>query len=40
MDFSQLLNTSTEFDKNKLNLLEQVINILYSPKTSPQDVRK
>ena len=40
MDFSQLLNTSTQFDKNKLDLLEQVINILYSPKTSQQDVRK
>lgn len=39
MDFSQLLNTSTDFDKNKLALLEQVISILYGTNTSPQDVR-
>lgn len=39
MDFSQLLNTSTDFDKNKLALLEQVISILYATNTSPQDVR-
>ena len=30
MDFSQLLNTSTPFDQNKLNLLEQVVNVLYT----------
>ncbi len=39
MDFSQLLNTSTEFDEKKLALLEQVINILYSSNTNQQDVR-
>lgn len=39
MDFSQLLNTSTDFDQNKLALLEQVINILYTT-TNNQDVRK
>ena len=39
MDFSQLLNTSTNFDKNKLTLLEQLINILYSTSTNHQDVR-
>ena len=39
MDFSQLLNTSTDFDKNKLSLLEQVISILYATNTNPQDVR-
>jgi hypothetical protein len=39
MDFSQLFNTSTDFDKNKLDLLEQVINVLYTT-TNNQDVRK
>ena len=39
MDFSQLLNTSTDFDQNKLALLEQAINILYTT-TNNQDVRK
>jgi hypothetical protein len=38
MDFSQLLNTSTPFDTNKLAILEKVIDIMYSPSTSPQDV--
>jgi hypothetical protein len=40
MDFSQLLNISTDFDKNKLALLEQLINILYSTNTNQQDVRR
>ena len=39
MDFSQLLNTSTEFDQNKLAILEQVVNILYTT-TNNEDVRK
>jgi hypothetical protein len=39
MDFSQLFNTSTDFDKNKPDLLEQVINVLYTT-TNNQDVRK
>ncbi len=39
MDFSQLLNTSTDFDQNKLALLEQVVNILYTTSNN-QDVRK
>ena len=38
MDFSQLLNTSTDFDQNKLALLEQLITILYSTSTNHQDV--
>ena len=38
MDFSQLLNTSTDFDQNKLALLEQLITILYSTGTNHQDV--
>ena len=40
MDFSQLFNTSTEFDKTKLSLLEQVISAFYSTNISQQDVRK
>ena len=39
MDFSQLLNTSTDFDQNKLALLEKAINILYTT-TNNQEVRK
>jgi len=39
MDFSQLLNTSTEFNNDKLALLEQLINILYTT-TNNQDVRR
>ena len=39
MDFSQLLNASTDFDQNKLALLEQAINILYTT-TNNQEVRK
>lgn len=37
MDFNQLLNTSTPFDSNKLNLLEQVVNVLYTT-TNNNDV--
>ena len=37
MDFTQILNTSTPFDQNKLLILEQIINIFYAPQTSPQD---
>ena len=36
MDFNQLLNTSTPFDQNKLNLLDQVVNALYTTK-NPQE---
>jgi hypothetical protein len=32
MDPTQLLNTSTPFDENKLNLLEQVVTTFYSTK--------
>ena len=39
MDFNQLLNTSTPFDSNKLNLLEQVVNVLYTT-TNNNDVRE
>ena len=37
MDVNQLLNTSTPFDQNKLNLLEQVVEALYKPTTNYQD---
>lgn len=40
MDFSQILNTSTDFDQNKLNLLETVVETLYQSNTSPNDVRQ
>lgn len=30
MDINQLLNNSTPFDQNKLNLLDTVTNILYT----------
>ena len=36
MDPNQLLNTSTPFDQNKLNLLDQVVNALYTTK-NPQE---
>ena len=39
MNFSKLLNTSTDFDQNKLAILEQVVNILYTT-TNNEDVRK
>lgn len=39
MDFSQLLNTSTNFDENKLVLLEQVVQTLYNT-TNNNDVSK
>ena len=34
MDFSQLLNTSTPFDENKLNLLENVVTTFYTTKNN------
>ena len=37
MDFTQILNTSTPFDQNKLQILEQIINIFYAPTTTNQD---
>lgn len=40
MDYCQLLNTSTDFDQNKLTLLENVVETLYSPSTSSSDVSK
>ena len=38
MNFNQLLDTSTPFDANKLALLEQVVNVLYSASTNQNDV--
>ena len=40
MNFNQLLDTSTPFDANKLALLEQVVNVLYSASTNQNDVSK
>jgi len=40
MNFNQLLDTSTPFDANKLALLEQVVNVLYSTTTNQNDVSK
>ena len=37
MDFSQLLNTDTPFDANKLAILDQVVNVLYTT-TNNNDV--
>lgn len=40
MDFSQLLDTSTPFDKNKLAILDTVVDTLYGSHTTINDVRK